>query len=245
MSIPDLELEAATLGAELAGFCETEMTVEMKNKKFGTDSTSVFTWIKSNDRQKTYIANRLNKIAENSNKDDWRHVPGKLNLADHGTRGRASCGLQKLWITAGSFLIKPENRWIFSGDKTDQTYATQVDDKTREKPLVDPNRFSNWLRLLGTIRTVFRSVRVSKKSIKRDVPCDKARNFLLRIYQSTHFKDPVFRLQSRPPLEKKDRLLPYTPFLHSDGLLRIEGRIRKSGLPLQSKHPVILHSIMN
>ena len=119
-----------------------------------------------------YIANRLNKTAENSNKDDWRHVPRKMNPADHGTRGLAPCDLQELWITAPSFFIKPEIEWTFSGDKTAQTYATQVDDKASEKPLVDPNRFSNWSRLLGTIRTVFRAVRVLKRSIKRDVPCD-------------------------------------------------------------------------
>ena len=143
MSIPKLELEAATLGAELAGFCETEMTIDVKSKKFWTDSTAVLSWIKSKDRQKMYIANRLNKIAENSNKDDWRHVPKKMNPADHGTRGLAPCDLQKLWITAPSFLIKPESEWTFSGDKTAQTYATQVDVKDSDKPLVDPNRFSN------------------------------------------------------------------------------------------------------
>ena len=199
-----------------------------------------------------YIANRLNKIAENSNKNDWRHVPGKMNPADHGTRGLAPCDLQKLWIAAPSFLIKPESERTFSGDKTAQTYATQVDDKTSEKPLVDPNRFSNWPKLLGTIRTVFRAVRVLMRSIKRDVPCNlddfaadenKARHFLLRISQSTHFKDTVSRLQTGLPLDKKDKMLPYTPFLDSYGLLRVEGRIQKSGLPFQSKHPLILHSM--
>ena len=173
-----------------------------------------------------------------------------MNPADHGTRGLAPCDLQKLWITAPSFLIKSESEWTFSGDKTPQTYATQVDVKTSEKPLVDPNRFSNWPRLLGTIRTVFRAVRVLKRLIKRDVPCNldfaadenKARSFLLRISQSTHFKDTVSRLQSGLHLGKKDKLLPYTPFLDSDGLLRVEGRIQKSGLPFQRKHPVILHS---
>ena len=191
-----------------------------------------------------YIANRLNKIAENSKKDDWRYVPGKLNPADHGTRGVAPCDLQKSWITSPSFLIKPEIEWTFSCDKTAQTYATQVDDKTSEKPLVDQNRFSNWPRLLGIIRTVFRSIRVLKKLIKHDVPCDlddfaadenKAGNFLLRISHSTHFKDTISRLQSGLPLDKKDKILPYTHFLDGDGLLSVEGRIQKSGVPFQSK----------
>ena len=95
LSIPKLKLEAATLGAKLAGFCESEMTIDVKSKIFWTDSTTVLSWIKSMDRQKMYIANRLNKFAENSNKDDWRHVSGKMNPADHGTRGLAPCDLQR------------------------------------------------------------------------------------------------------------------------------------------------------
>ena len=158
-----------------------------------------------------------------------------MNPADHGTRGLVPCNLQKLWITAPSFVIKPESEWTFSGDKTAQTYATQVDVKTSEKPLVDPNRFSNWPRPFGTIRTVFRAVRILRRLIKRDVLCDlddfaadenKARSFLLRISQSTHFKDTVSRLLSEPPLDNKDKLLPYTPFLDSDGLLRLRDEFR-------------------
>ena len=67
MTIHKLELEAATLGAELAGFYQTEMKIDMRGKKFRTDSTAVLSWIQSKDRQKIYIANRLNKVAENSN----------------------------------------------------------------------------------------------------------------------------------------------------------------------------------
>ena len=50
LSIPKLKFEAATLDAELAGFCETEMTIDVMSKKFWTDSTAVLNWIKSKDR---------------------------------------------------------------------------------------------------------------------------------------------------------------------------------------------------
>ena len=169
MSIPKLELKAAKLGAELAGFCETEMTIDVKIKKFWTDSRAVSAGSNQRIDRRCTCANRLNKIAENSNKNDWRHVPGKLDPVDHGTRGLAPSDHQKLSITAPSFLIKPESEWTFSGDKTAQTYATQVDDKTSEKPLVDPIRFANWPRLLGTIRTVFRAIRIQEVDRTRRV----------------------------------------------------------------------------
>ena len=52
LSIPKMELEAATVRAELTCFCETEMTIDVKSKKFWTNSTEVLSWIKSKNRQK-------------------------------------------------------------------------------------------------------------------------------------------------------------------------------------------------
>ena len=85
LSIPKLELEAATLGAELAGL----------SKHFWTDSTATLGWIQSKQRQ-VYIANRLTKIHENSNPVNWRHIRGKMNPADHGTRGLNPSDIPKL-----------------------------------------------------------------------------------------------------------------------------------------------------
>ena len=65
LSIPKLELEAATLGAELAGFCESEMTTTISSKHLWTDSTATPGWIQSKQKQKMHIANRLTKIHEN------------------------------------------------------------------------------------------------------------------------------------------------------------------------------------
>ncbi|XP_075253290.1 uncharacterized protein LOC142345091 [Convolutriloba macropyga] len=42
LSIPKLDLEKATLGAELAGFCESEITTTIISKHFWTDSTATF-----------------------------------------------------------------------------------------------------------------------------------------------------------------------------------------------------------
>ena len=75
LSIPKLELEVVTLGAELAGFCKSEMTNAISSKFFWTDSTATVGQIQFKQRQKMYIANRLTKIHENP---DNRYIPGKL-----------------------------------------------------------------------------------------------------------------------------------------------------------------------
>ena len=116
LSIPKLELEAATLGAELAGFCESEMTTTISSKHFWLDSTATLGWIQSKQRQKMYIANRLTKFHKNSNPNNWRHIPGKMNPADHGTRGLNPSDIPKLWLHPPDFLSTPQDSWIFAED---------------------------------------------------------------------------------------------------------------------------------
>ena len=85
LSIPKLELEVATLGAELAGLCESAMITTKNSKHFWTDSTASLGSIQSRQRHKTYIAKILTKNHEYSNPDNWRHIPGKVNPADNGS----------------------------------------------------------------------------------------------------------------------------------------------------------------
>ena len=156
LSIPKLELEAATLGAELAGFSENEMTITIKMKHFWTDSTAILRWIQSKQRQKIYIANRLTKNHENSNPDNWRHIPGKMNPADHGTRGLNPSDIQKLWLQPPDFLSTPQDFWIFAEDSDPHICATQA--TQIQTPVVEVEKFSTWSRLLNSTRMVFQAI---------------------------------------------------------------------------------------
>ena len=113
LSIPKLELEAARLEAELAGFCESKMTTTISSKHFWTDTTTTLGWIQSMQRQKMFIANKLTKIHENSYPDNWRHIPAKMNPADHGTRDLNTSDIPKLWLQPADFLSTPQKSWFF------------------------------------------------------------------------------------------------------------------------------------
>ena len=63
-SIPNLELEAAIMGAELASYVVTEMTSNFSSVHFWTDSTATLGWINLDKRQKVFVANRVKKILE-------------------------------------------------------------------------------------------------------------------------------------------------------------------------------------
>ena len=142
LSISKLELEAAILGAELAGFCESEMTTTISSKHFWTESTTTLGWIQSRQRQ-MYIANRLTKIHENSNPDNWRHIPGKMNPADYDTRGLNPSDIPKLWLQPPDFLSTSQDSWIFAEDSDPHICATQA--TQLQTPVIEVTDYSTLL----------------------------------------------------------------------------------------------------
>ena len=126
LRIPKLELEAATLGAQLAGFCESKMTTNITSKHFWTDSTTTLECIQSKQRQKMYIDDRLTKIHENSNPENWRHITGKMNPVDHGTRSLNPSDIPKLWLQPPDLLSTPRDSWNFAEGSDPHICATQA-----------------------------------------------------------------------------------------------------------------------
>ena len=88
LSVPKLELEAATIGARLLSFASKELHLNRTAVlHVWTDSQVVVDWIKSTKQRKTLVANRLIEISTMDHQLHWHHIPTTLNPADHGTRG--------------------------------------------------------------------------------------------------------------------------------------------------------------
>ena len=75
------------MGTKLATFARSEMTVHFDKIHFRTDSSTTLGWIKSTEHQKVFVTNRIAKILADSMSEQWNFLPGKINPADHGTRG--------------------------------------------------------------------------------------------------------------------------------------------------------------
>ena len=113
VSIPRLKLEAATLAVKLNVAILREVRRTDLITTFGTDSTTVLHMIhKSSKRFPTFVANRLAKIDEISDPNQWKYVPSNLNPADDATRGLDASKLinQSLWINGPYFLKKFEDK---------------------------------------------------------------------------------------------------------------------------------------
>ena len=88
VSIPRLELTAAALSVKMACLLKKELNLGELTHYFWTDSKVVFGYIRNNRRRfKTFVANRIHQIKENTHAEQWSYIPTRENPADDASRG--------------------------------------------------------------------------------------------------------------------------------------------------------------
>ena len=76
-TIPKLELMAALTGNRLKDAIIKEHSIHFHKIYMWSDSTTVIQWIRSsNEKQPTFVANRVAEILDSSTVDEWHHVAG-------------------------------------------------------------------------------------------------------------------------------------------------------------------------
>eukprot|EP00117_Sycon_ciliatum_P015563 scpid105752/ scgid15351/ len=105
-TIPQLELRAAVLGVRVSLLVAEATGIPISEHSFWTDSMNVLGWVQSHSRRyKVDIGNRISEIQSSTKSHQWRHVPGKCNPADKGTRGlsaSALCNDSEWWSSVPS-----------------------------------------------------------------------------------------------------------------------------------------------
>ena len=88
VTIPRLELSAATLSTTLDWLIRDEIEYSIETSIFWTDSTCVLRYVENDEkRYETFVANRVSAVREQSLPSRWRHVDTKLNPTDNASRG--------------------------------------------------------------------------------------------------------------------------------------------------------------
>ena len=88
ISIPRLELSAATVSIRLDRMMRKELQLPIDASYFWTDSTTVLKYINNEDKRfHTFVANRVAVLHNGSDPSQWRHVETKVNPADDASRG--------------------------------------------------------------------------------------------------------------------------------------------------------------
>ncbi|XP_045452660.1 uncharacterized protein LOC123661764 [Melitaea cinxia] len=114
VSIPRLELCAALLSSRLGKAVLNSVRFTPNSVTYWSDSSVVLGWLSSDStRLKTFVANRVGEIQENTKLSSWRYVPTDQNPADLISRATTLIQLQNsdLWWHGPAFLTEDQNEW--------------------------------------------------------------------------------------------------------------------------------------
>ena len=125
VSIPRLELAAATISVNIGDLLKNELEYEDIKDHYWTDSKVVLGFISNESRRfHTYVANRVQLIHEHTTPSQWHYVETALNTADEGSRGTSPKDFveKSEWIKGPDFLKEPVESWL-----KEETYEEHVD----------------------------------------------------------------------------------------------------------------------
>ena len=260
-SIPRLELCGALLLARLIDHTREVLGMSLTDTYAWTDSTIVLHWLDANPRQlKTFVGNRVSLIINLIPPEHWKHVPGIENPSDCASRGLfpGELVLHDLWWNGSPWLGRPSDEWpsqpVISANPSlvaeEEVCHVTACTLTELKAVVSPDQYSSFERLQRVTAWVVRFVnnsrlqRLDRLSLPYlTVPeLFLAESYLCSIVQSDCFRAELGLMKSNRRLPKGNCLLPLSPFIDTNGVLRVGGRQRHSNLLYLRMHPVILHA---
>lgn len=248
--LPRLELCGAALLSDLMATTKKELGVE--TAYCWTDSSITIDWINSSaDKYKTFVANRIAEIQECTKPEQWRHVDGKQNPADCLSRGVSPKELvsHNLWWNGPSWLklqkenwpknpnVKiPEDQIELKGKRVLSTSKAQVNDVIQEL-WKRYQSFKMLVRVSARVRSLKNEVKQRNLTVKE---IESERLFWIRIAQVETFREEINLLKCGKPINLESTLLQLNPFLDSEGILRIGGRLKEALVDYDIKHPIII-----
>lgn len=266
-TIPRLELNSAKLLARFMKKVKNQLGNETETFYF-SDSMIALYWMKKEPSQwKTYVANRVASIQDNSDINDWHHVISQENPADVASRGLLPGELHhcELWWHGPKWLNGTTENWKLGT-------AIRVSDPDMEKKKMvkvvmlnhtqknsDPefeiiHKYGRLYKLLRIIASIIRPLMVvrTKADFKIGVfsatELDRAEKICVKIAQKEEFAEEIDHLHKDKTVGKKSRLKKLTPLLDEESIIRVNGRLENLDVPYDEKHPMILpqnHHVTN
>ncbi len=250
MTIPRLELMGAILSVRLAQTILKVLTVD--RVLFWTDSENVWHWVRNQSREfKPFVANRIGEIQRSTNPDQWYHVPGAMNPADLATRGLSAEQLSscQFWMEGPKFLKDNVATWPATPKDRDLPLTSECErrattrahvTKDCESPSIDLHRFSNMERLLNVTGWVKRFITNCRTNTQTDRNYSKTLS-MAEISDSEKFWIKRVQAEAFPKGVREGSLARLNPMNGSDGVLRIDGRLRFADeLPYSTRCPILL-----
>lgn len=255
LTIPRLELSGALLAAQLSNAVSKALRRQISSKFFWTDSSVVLGWLAAEpSRLKLWVANRVGCIHELSDSSTWRYVPTAQNPADLASRGVDPHQIKdsSLWWLGPPFLYKSQEYWpTLNSHHIDELPEVKVHTTIIAEPVkscINIMKYSNLNFLQRMTAYMCRFIHNCKNTKDRRVgplsvdELDMAFSRLAKISQQESFPLELNECLNQGKLKPKSIVASLNPFLDSQGLLRVGGRLSNTKYDYDKKHPILLHS---
>ena len=257
-TIPKLELCGAVLLTKLLKQVSTTLDIPPNKVHAWTDSSIVLAWLDGHPRDfKQFVANRVSIILETTSPCTWKHVPTAENPADCSSRGLMPSELfqHNLWWNGPGWLHLdpvqvpdqparrtlplPEVR-VIHAIICQPDISIQMEARTSNYHRIVT--ITAWcLRLYDRLRNG-RPDPDNRGKLLKGLELQQAEHWLWKHSQARSFSKEFQALNKQHHIAPSSRLRSLNPFMGTDGLIRVGGRVANSSLSLSQQHPVIVDS---
>ncbi|XP_044582954.1 uncharacterized protein LOC123263974 [Cotesia glomerata] len=247
VTIPKLELCGALLLAKLYKDTIPSFDFDISKVTFWSDSTIVLQWLKrSPDSLKVFEANRVTKIQTLCSKVEWRHVRTKDNPADCLSRGQLPSEFlnNKMWLEGPTWLSQDSLNW----PNLKPAVPSELPGTRKITCLLATTenlfkRFSSYSKLIISLSYCLRMLKNNAFKYKSLSVEEKLSTEIkiLTMIQNEQYHYEIEQIKETGET-KNLRLRCLNPFIDSDGLLRVGGRLKHAPISFSKKHPILLPS---
>lgn len=262
LTLPRLELMAATMLANYMAIVKEALKIE--NIVAFTDSQITLAWIQGNENNwQTFVANRVMKIKEVLQENQWYYVNTKNNPADLASRPINPSQMLKeegdLWFNGPTFArerkLCPEQAKFYT--KVDEKKVIAAVNVQKRNDLVEQcEKFSTWTKTVRVMAYVLRMKQILNRIKQRKTSkatekltwgeqlgakeCSNAETLIIKLYQQQEYSNEIDAIKEGGNY-KSGKLNKLTPFLDQNGILRVGGRLEEAKfITYNEKHPIIL-----
>ena len=263
LSVPKLELTAATLGSRLLKYVKETLQgrLTIREVHLWSDSNVALGWIHATSPLEAYIQNRKLEIAKNVPEAKWHYIATGLNPADKITRG---VDLRKLrsdeaWWH-GPTTLREQTQWEViqppAGPKSITTLVIGTNDTPEkatksilERTAERCGTLVKLIRVFGFVQRFINNIKANRERQEKVLDPDlsaqeyqTSRNNIVRILQKENFEEEHKYLSSEgekgqaPPLVRTLRLR------MRDDLIVCDSRLTHADIDVSAKYPVLLPS---
>ncbi|XP_073979979.1 uncharacterized protein [Rhodnius prolixus] len=222
-----------------------------------SDSTIALAWITATPppHRKVFVGNRVAAILEKVPASQWFHVPSSLNPADCASRGLRPQELVKhhLWWEGPPWLKSNPESWPLgqvNADLSDPIVGAEIRSQALNVSIAASSpedleyKFSSLHTLINVVAWCLSFAHNARNSahhmsgpLKVKERGEALRALIIRA-QRHSFLEEIEDAQSSRPKLRLVRILGL--FIHTDGVLRVGGRLRQANIPESNKHPALL-----